>query len=67
MTTAGRDDPVVAGLLRAAAVAGERFSLTVMAKVLDLDPRDCLAAVDRAVRAGVLVAPTRRRRGLVRG
>ena len=36
-------------------MAGPRFRLVVMAKVLELDPGDCLAAVDRAVRAGVLV------------
>ena len=36
-------------------MAGPRFRLVVMANVLELDPGDCLAAVDRAVRAGVLV------------
>ena len=46
---------MVARLLGAAALAGPRFRLVVVAKVLELDPGDCLAAVDRAVRAGVLV------------
>ena len=55
MTTAAHDDPGLARLLGAAAVAGERFRLTVLARVLELDPAGCLAAVDRAVRAGVLV------------
>ena len=51
VTTAWDDDPVVARLLGAAAVAGPRFRLVVMADVLGLDPGDCLAAVDRAVHA----------------
>lgn len=41
-------------VLGAAAVAGPRFPLGLVARVLELDPADCLAAVDRAVRAGVL-------------
>ena len=45
----------MARLLGAAAIAGPRFRLVVMAKVLELDPGDCLVAVDRAVRAGLLV------------
>ena len=55
VSTAWDDDPVVARLLGAAAVAGPRFRVVVMANVLELDAGDCLAAVDRAVRAGVLV------------
>lgn len=39
-------------------MAGPRFRLVVVARVLGLDPGEYLAAVDRAVRAGVLaVAP----------
>jgi DNA-binding CsgD family transcriptional regulator len=53
--TGREDDPGVARLLEAAALAGQRFRLVVVAKVLGLDPGDCLVAVDRAVRAGVLV------------
>ena len=55
MTTAWADDPVVARLLGAAALAGPRFRLVVMAKVLELEAGACLAAMDRAVRAGMLV------------
>ncbi|WP_169743368.1 helix-turn-helix domain-containing protein [Knoellia sinensis] len=54
MTSTWAEDPVVARLLGAAAVAGPRFRLVVVAKVLELDAGDGLAAVDRAVRAGVL-------------
>ena len=53
--TAWRGDSVMGRLLGAAAVAGPRFRLAVMAKVLELDPEAFLAAVERAVRAGVLV------------
>ena len=49
------DDPLVARVLGAAAVAGPRFRLAAMARVLEMDPGDCFAAVDRAVGAGVLV------------
>lgn len=55
MTTAGADDPVMDRLLGVAAVAGPRFRLPVVAKVLARDTGDGLAAVDRAVRTGVLV------------
>ena len=50
-----RGDSVVGRLLAAAAVAGPRFRLVVLAKVLELDQDACLAAVERAVGAGVLV------------
>lgn len=55
MTTAGADDPVVDRLLGMAAVSGRQFRLPVVARVLDLDPLEGLAVVDRAVRAGALV------------
>ena len=41
-------------LLGAASVAGPRFPLSLVARVLELDPAECLAAVDRAVASGVL-------------
>ncbi|WP_107773951.1 helix-turn-helix domain-containing protein [Nocardioides sediminis] len=62
MTTAGADDPVMDRLLDVAAACGPRFRLDVVAEVvadlLGTDQREGLAAVDRAVRAGlVVVAP----------
>jgi DNA-binding CsgD family transcriptional regulator len=51
----GPADPLVGRLLRAAAVAGPRFRLVVMAEVLEMSPETCLTSVERAVRAGVLV------------
>ncbi len=45
----------MARLLGAAAMAGPRFQLVVVARVLELETGDCLAAADRAVRAGELV------------
>jgi DNA-binding CsgD family transcriptional regulator len=56
MTTAAADDPVLDRLLGVAAVSGQRSRLAVVARVLDLDAGEGLAVVDRAVRAGVLVA-----------
>ncbi len=56
MTTAAADDPVLDRLLDVVAVAGPRCRLAVVARVLDLDPGEGLAVVDRTVRAGVLVA-----------
>lgn len=47
--------PDVDRLLAAAAVAGGRVRLGVLAAVLDLSPAACLAAVDEASRRGVLV------------
>src|SRR3712207_1359071 len=47
--------PVSDRVLSAAAVAGERFRLSVLARVLEADAHGGSAAVDRAVRAGVLV------------
>ena len=55
MTDRGPDDALVDRVLGAAAVAGERFRLSVLARVLELDAHDGLAPVDRAVRAGALV------------
>ncbi|QBR92031.1 helix-turn-helix transcriptional regulator [Nocardioides euryhalodurans] len=55
MDAARVGDSQLGRLLGAAAVAGPHFRLVVLAKVLQLDPDACLAAVDRAVRAGVLV------------
>lgn len=59
MTTAGADDPVMDRLLDVAAACGPRFRLDVVTEVVaDLagtDAREGLAAVDRAVRAGVVV------------
>lgn len=56
MSTAAADDPVLDRLLGVAAVAGERCRLSVVTRVLDVEPGEGLAVVDRAVRAGVLVA-----------
>ena len=59
MTTAGADDPVMDRLLDVAAACGPRFRLDVVAEVVadlaGVDAREGLAAVDRAVRAGVVV------------
>jgi DNA-binding CsgD family transcriptional regulator len=55
VATAGRDEEVRARLLGAAALGGERVRVAVMARVLELDPVVCLAAVDRMVHEGVLV------------
>jgi DNA-binding CsgD family transcriptional regulator len=55
MSNQDPDDPLVDRVLAAAAVAGERFRLSVLARVLELDPAVGPAAVDRAFRAGVLV------------
>lgn len=52
---AGVPDPDVDRLLAAAAVAGGRVRLGVLATVLGLPPPACLATLDEAARRGVLV------------
>lgn len=58
MTHPRATHPLVDRLLGATAVGGERTRLSVLAAALDVDPADCLAAVDQAVRTGTLrIAP----------
>jgi DNA-binding CsgD family transcriptional regulator len=55
MTNRGPEDSVADRVVCAAAVAGERFRLSVLVRVVELDADSVLAALDRAVRAGTLV------------
>ncbi len=43
------------GLLRAASILGERFTIAVAARLVERSISDCLAAVDEAIEAGLLV------------
>lgn len=52
---AGRNAPDVDRLLAAAAVAGGRVRLAVLAAVLELPPQACLTTMEEAARRGTLV------------
>ncbi|MFD8099623.1 helix-turn-helix transcriptional regulator [Nocardia fluminea] len=43
-------------LLRAASILGERFTIAVAARLVERSISDCLAAVDEAIEAGLLVS-----------